>query len=185
MSASPKPRRGLLLGLGNVLCEDDGLGVVAVERLRARYEWPEELMLVDGGTLGMALLSLLEDADEVWILDAVRIEAPPGSLVRLDGDEVEPALRERLSPHQVGVADLLDALHWRDRWPTSLRVLGLVPRSLALRVGLSEPVAAGLGALEAAVVAEVRRAGHAVRPRRSDAGDRLGDDACLSHALGV
>jgi len=186
MSASSKPRRGLLLGLGNVLCEDDGLGVLALERLRVGYHWPEEMRLVDGGTLGMALLSTLEEAEEVWILDAVRVDAPPGSLVRLDGDEVEPALRERLSPHQIGVADLLDALHWRDRWPASLRVIGLVPQSLGLHVGLSEPIAAGLGVLEEVAVAEVRRAGHAVRPRRHDAArDRLGDDACLSRALGV
>lgn len=186
MSATA-PRGALVLGLGNVLCGDDGLGVVAVERLRARHHWPETLSLVDGGTLGLALLATLEEADEVWILDAVRADAPPGSLVRLDGDEVEPALRERLSPHQIGVADLLDALHWRDRWPARLRVLGLVPGSITLRVGLSEPVKAGLAALEAELVAEVRRAGYAVRPRRRHAPrDPLGnDDACLSRALGV
>ncbi len=186
MSGARSPRRALLLGLGNVLCGDDGLGVVAVERLRAHFRWPEEVALVDGGTLGLSLLSTLEEAEEVWILDAVQAEAPPGSLVRIDGSDVEPALRERLSPHQVGVADLLDALHWRDRWPRQLRVLGMVPESLALRVGLSEPVSAGLANLETAVLAEVVRAGHAVEPRRIDASrPHLLDDACLSRALGV
>jgi hydrogenase maturation protease len=186
VSAAPEPARALLLGLGNVLCGDDGLGVIAVERLRERFRWSEEVSLVDGGTLGLSLLSTLEEADEVWILDAVAAAEPPGSLVRLDGADVEPALRERLSPHQVGVADLLDALHWRDRWPRQLRVLGLVPASLALRVGLSDPVAAGLEALEAAAVDEVVRAGHVVHPRRMDAAraHRV-DDACLSRALGV
>jgi hydrogenase maturation protease len=186
MSFAP-PRHALLLGLGNLLCGDDGLGVVAVEQLRRHYWWADTVSLVDGGTLGLALLSTLEEADEVWILDAVRADAPPGSLVRLDGEEVESALRERLSPHQVGVADLLDALHWRDRWPARLRVLGLVPDSIALRVGLSGSVAAGLAALEAEVVAEVRSAGHAVHARRRDAArDGLGDDGTLlSRALGV
>jgi hydrogenase maturation protease len=183
----PAPRRALLLGLGNVLCGDDGLGVAALTRLRQSHHWPDSVSLVDGGTLGLALLSTLEEADEVWILDAVQAEAPPGSLVQLDGEQVESALRERLSPHQVGVADLLDALHWRDRWPARLRVLGLVPESIALRVGLSEPVAAGLPTLQSEVVAELRSAGHAVRARRRHgAGDRLGDaDALLSRALGV
>jgi hydrogenase maturation protease len=179
------PRSALLLGLGNVLCGDDGLGVVAVEQLRRRYHWPDTVSLVDGGTLGLALLSTLEEADEVWILDAVQAEAPAGTLVRLDGEQVESALRERLSPHQVGVADLLDALHWRDRWPARLRVLGLVPESIALRVGLSDPVAAGLAGLQGEVVAELRRAGHAVSARRRHAaGDRLAD-TLLSRALGV
>lgn len=178
--------RAVVLGLGNVLCGDDGLGVVAVERLRARFAWPEEVALVDGGTRGLALLSILEAADQVWILDAVRADGAPGSLVRIDGEEVEPALRERLSPHQIGVADLLDALHWRGRWPGQLRVLGLVPEDLSLRLGLSAPVAAGLAALEAALVAEVEGAGHAVRPGRIDAAaDRPLGDACLAGALGL
>lgn len=177
------PRRALVLGLGNVLCGDDGLGVAAVERLRQGYAWPDSVSLVDGGTLGLALLGTLEDADEVWIVDAVRAEAPPGSLVCLDGEDVEPALRERLSPHQVGVADLLDALHWRDRWPARLRVLGLVPQSIALRVGLSDAVAAGLDPLLREVVAELSRAGHRVRPRRCDgARERLAGDDRLSRA---
>lgn len=186
MSTELPPRRALLLGLGNVLCGDDGLGVVAVERLRADFRFPEEVSLVDGGTLGLSLLSTLEEADEVWILDAVQADAPPGTLVRLDGREVEPALRERLSPHQVGVADLLDALHWRGHWPAALRVLGLVPAELELRVGLSPPVAAGLATLLAAAVAEVSQAGHAVEPGRIDAHpDRRLSDACLCRALGV
>ncbi len=181
-----RPRRAVLLGLGNVLCGDDGLGVVALERLRARFRWPSEVALVDGGTRGLALLSVLEEADEVWILDAVRAEAPPGSLVRIEGEDVEPALRERLSPHQIGVADLLDALRWRDRWPEKLRVLGLVPERIALGVGLSEPVAAGLAALESAALAELAEAGHAVRVGRVDAAaDRPVGDACLARALGV
>jgi len=158
-----------------------------VEQLRRGYHWPDALSLVDGGTLGLALLSTLEDAEEVWILDAVRAEAPPGSLVRLDGEAVESALRERLSPHQVGVADLLDALHWRDRWPARLRVLGLVPDDLRLHVGLSAPVAAGLPALRDAVVSEVRRAGYPVRARSPHgAGEPHGDDGpALARALGV
>ena len=183
---SPLPRRALLLGLGNVLCGDDGLGVVAVERLAQRFHWPDEVALVDGGTRGLALLPLLEDADEVWILDAVRADALPGSLLRLGGEEVEPALRERLSPHQIGVADLLDALRWRDRWPARLRLLGLVPESIALRLGLSEPVAAALDGLVTEAAAEVARAGHSVYLRKADAGrDRLVDDARLSRALGM
>ena len=184
---SPPPvGRVLLLGLGNVLCGDDGIGVVALERLRRHFDWPEEVALVDGGTLGLALLPTLEAADEVWILDAVAAPGPPGSLVRLDGEAVEPALRERLSPHQVCVADLLDALHWLDRWPRRLRVLGLVPESIALGLGLSAPAAAGLAALEREVATELAAAGYAPRPRRADdAGARRLADACLSRALGV
>jgi hydrogenase maturation protease len=155
----------LVLGLGNVLCGDDGLGIVALERLRARYELPENVSLVDGGTLGLSLLPTLEEADCVWILDAVTADAPPGTLVAIEGERVEPALRERLSPHQVGVADLLDALHWRDTMPESLRVLGLVPETLGLEIALSPHVAAHLDELVEAAARELIEAGHAVTPR--------------------
>jgi hydrogenase maturation protease len=163
----------LVLGLGNLLCSDDGLGIVALEALRRRFEVPDDVALVDGGTLGLSLLPTLESADHVWILDAVAADAPPGTRVCLEGKSVEPALRERLSPHQIGVADLLDALHWRDTWPTQLRVLGLVPESIALGIELSPRVAEGLEGLVGEVARELREAGHILRPRTGGAHDEV------------
>jgi hydrogenase maturation protease len=177
----------LVLGLGNVLCGDDGLGVVALERLRRRFDVPSEVSLVDGGTLGLALLPTIEAARSVWILDAVDADAPPGTLVALEGESVEPALRERLSPHQIGVADLLDALHWRDTWPARVRVLGLVPEGIQLGIGLSAPVAAQLDRLVEATCQELRAAGHALAPRRFELDGALDPDRGdrFARALGV
>ena len=187
MSEPENARSALVLGLGNLLCGDDGLGVAALAELSRRFHPPPGLDLVDGGTLGLSLLPTLESADEVWILDAVAAEASPGSLVRLEGEAVEPALRERLSPHQIGVADLLDALHWRDTWPKRLRVLGLVPARMGLELGLSEPVARGLDGLIDAVASELAAAGHALVQRPggglSEPVDRGGDPA--ARALGL
>jgi len=179
--APPAEANALVLGLGNVLCGDDGLGVIALERLRRDFDLPDGVSLVDGGTLGLSLLPLLEEADTVWVLDAVDADAPPGTLVALAGEAVEPALRERLSPHQIGVADLMDALHWRDTWPSSVRVLGLVPQSLDLRIGLSDPLARGLDGLVAAIVRELSEADLTPLPRvpephgplAHDDGDRI------------
>ena len=149
-----------VLGLGNLLCGDDGVGVAAVHQLLEHWQVPEdEAAILDGGTLGMALLAHLEDAREVILLDAVYADAPAGSFVRLEGDEVEPAVRQRLSVHQVGVADLLDALRLLGEWPERLVLLGVVPLALDLRVGLSPEVAAALPRLEREAVDELRRAG--------------------------
>jgi hydrogenase maturation protease len=159
----------LVLGLGNVLLEDDGVGVLAAQRLIEEYEIPSDVRVLDGGTLGLALLPYVEDAERLILVDAVRADAPAGSLVRLDGEDVPPAVATRLSPHQVGVSDLLDGARWLQRLPSELVLLGVVPQSIELNVGLSMPVESALGALIASVVAEARELGFEFR-RKSDGG---------------
>ena len=155
----------LVLGLGNVLLEDDGVGAVAVVNLLDRYEAPEGVRVLDGGTLGLSLLPYLEDADRVILVDAVNTNDEPGTLVRLDGDDVAPAVATRLSPHQVGVADLLDGARWLERFPPRLILLGLVPRSIELHVGLSPRVRAAVGDLVERIVLEARDLGFIFRQR--------------------
>jgi len=157
----PSTTRSLLvLGLGNLLCGDDGLGAAAVSRIDRAYETPDDARLLDGGTLGLALLPHIEDASDVILVDAVRDDAAIGSLVRLSGDEVAPAVQHRLSPHQIGVADLLDGARLRGRLPESLTLLGLVPGSIELGLERSDAVEAALPLLVEAVVAEAGRLGY-------------------------
>jgi hydrogenase maturation protease len=150
----------LVLGLGNVLLGDDGLGAAAVAQLERDYRVPGGVRLADGGTLGLALLDLLAEAEHVVLVDAVRTGRPPGTLVRLDGADVADAVRDRLSPHQVGVADLLDAARLIDSYPASVVLLGLVPESIDLAVTRSNAVAGGLDELTAAIVGEVQSLGY-------------------------
>jgi hydrogenase maturation protease len=158
----------LVLGLGNVLLEDDGVGAAAVALLRERYRAPSTVQVLDGGTLGLSLLPYLQSADAVILVDAVRADAMPGSLVRLTGDDVAPAVATRLSPHQVGVADLLDGARWLGRYPDRVLLLGLVPESMNLAVGLSARVRPALPALVDRVVDEARVLGFEFRPKTAD-----------------
>ena len=160
----------LVLGLGNVLCTDDGLGVAAVEALARTYRLPPGVRVLDGGTLGLSLLHRFEAGQDAILVDAVGVEEPPGTLVRLEGRDVAPAVRDRLSPHQVGVADLLDALRLLGSHPRRLVLLGLVPESLELHVGLSPIVERRLPDLVAAVAEEIRRAGHPLMTAAGAAG---------------
>ncbi len=155
----------LVLGLGNVLLEDDGVGSAAVTRLRDRYDAPAGVRVFDGGTLGLSLLPYLDQADALILVDAVRADEAPGSFVRLDGDEVPPAVAARLSPHQVGVADLLDGARWLDRYPARVVLLGLVPQSIELGIGLTPAVAGGLDHLVARVADEAATLGFPFRPK--------------------
>ncbi len=150
----------LVLGLGNVLCGDDGAGVIVAHQLRREYVMPDGVRVVDGGTLGLDLLALVAASDRVILVDAVRAEGPPGTLVRLAGDEVAPAVYERLSMHQIGVADLLAGAALCDRYPQEVVIVGIVPEMTSLSYGCTPDVTASLPALAAAVLAELRRLGH-------------------------
>lgn len=163
----------LVLGLGNVLLGDDGLGAAAVALIERDYRIPSGVRLADGGTLGLSLLDLLGDSDNVILVDAVRTEAPPGTLVRLDGKDVMDAVRDRLSPHQVGVADLLDAARLIDCYPATVTLLGLVPDAIDLAVVRSSSVDDKLDELVGAIVREVQSFGYEmVRESETVARDR-------------
>jgi len=161
--------RLLILGLGNLLCTDDGVGPRAAQAIAETRLVPEGVQVLDGGTLGLALLPYLEDAEHAILIDAIEADAPPGTLVRLEGDEVGPAVAARLSVHQVGVSDLIEAARWRERIPPTLVLLGLVPESTELGIDLSPRVRAGMPPLVDAVVGEARALGFLLPPkRRSD-----------------
>jgi hydrogenase maturation protease len=154
----------LVLGLGNLLLGDDGAGPAVIAGLRKKHGPPAGVRMVDGGTLGLSLLPYLEDARRVILVDAVAADAPAGTLVRLDGADVGPAVAERLSPHQVGVADLLEGARWHDRQPERLVLLGVVPETIALGVGLSGPVRRALPRLIDLVCREIRTCGFRLLP---------------------
>jgi hydrogenase maturation protease len=160
-----RPENLLVLGLGNVLCGDDGAGVAAVELLLRRYDVPPGASVLDGGTLGLSLLPWVEDARAAILVDAVRADGPPGSLVRLEGRDVSLAARERLSVHQIGVADLLGGALLVGRLPERLVLLGIVPESVELRYGRSPSVEAGLPALVDRVVSEAEAWGYRFVPK--------------------
>ena len=143
-----------------MLLGDDGLGAAAVACLERDYRLPPDVRLEDGGTLGLSLLGLLAESEHVILVDAVRADGPPGTLVRLDGAEVNDAVRDRLSPHQVGVADLLEAARLIDRYPASVTLLGLVPDTIDLAVVRSSAVDDKLDELVAAIVSEMQSLGH-------------------------
>jgi hydrogenase maturation protease len=159
----------VVLGLGNLLRRDEGLGIRALERLRERYALSESAQLVDGGTLGLELLCYLEGAARLLVLDAALTEGPPGTLLRLVGDEVPAFFGMRTSPHEVGLADLLAVTRLRGTEPGEVVVLGMQPAVVELGWDLSEPVATRLDALVDLAVSELRSWGIAVTERNPQA----------------
>ncbi len=152
----------LVLGLGNPLMGDDGLGLRALARLR--QEWAVNgAELVDGGTWGMNLLPLIEDARRVLLLDAIDVGATPGTLVELEQDQIPRLFARKLSPHEVDLREVLALADLRGTMPAETVALGLQPADVSMSTDLTPVVAAGMDALLEAVVRRLRRAGHECR----------------------
>ena len=145
----------LVLGIGNILIQDEGLGVRAVERLQTLYSLPPEVRAVDGGVMGLDLLPYLEDAERVLILDAVQTGRPPGSVVRLEGPEIPTVLALKTSIHQVGLQELLAVSRLRGTLPASITLWGMQPAALEISTELSHTVSAALDSLVEAVAEDI------------------------------
>lgn len=144
-----------IIGVGNPLMADDGLGIVAAERLAA-LDWPPGIEVLDGGTAGLALLDLFADARAVILLDAVAMGTAPGTLRRFTAADLSalPAAEPGLSAHAGGLAEVLALARELGQLPP-LVLFGVEPARVEWGSGLSPAVAAALECLVTAVRAEV------------------------------
>lgn len=134
----------VVLGLGNLLMQDDGLGVHTIRALRENFMWPEHVEMVDGGTLGLDLLPLVTDSARLLIIDAMDMGNEPGTVMRLEGEDVPKAWSQKLSVHQAGVQDLLNIAYFQGWQPQKLVVLGIQPAAVTPGLGLTESVGGAL-----------------------------------------
>lgn len=149
----------VVLGVGNTLLEDEGIGVRAVEELQHRYTLPPDVQVIDGGTAGMELLESLEDADKLIIVDCVRVNQPPATVIRRIDDEVPAFFRTKISPHQIGISDVLAALQLRERFPKHLALIGIQPKRLETGIELTPEIAATMPQVLAMMVEELTNFG--------------------------
>ena len=152
--------RYAVLGLGKRLETDEALGAIVVERLQTEPALLESLPdpgsveMIDGGTVGLALLPYLMGLDGLVVVDAINANREPGTLIDLEGSAL---IRHDLvmSVHDLGAGELLGALHVLDAWPRRVRVVGLEPQAIELGLNLTPPVAAGVPALLETVAAHL------------------------------
>jgi hydrogenase maturation protease len=162
--------RILVLGIGNILWADEGFGVRVVEAIADRYELPDRVTLLDGGTQGLYLLPHLEGADTAIIVDAIDYGFAPGTLQVLRDEAVPAVLAARkLSLHQTGFQELLALMALRGRAPVRLVLVGVQPALLDdYGGGLTETVARQVEpAVEAVLGLLAGEHGIVARPRRA------------------
>jgi hydrogenase maturation protease len=144
-------RRKIILGVGNLLNRDEGVGIHAVRALQAQSTLGAEWEIVDGGTLGLNLLPLVEEASHLIVLDAMDARRAPGTLIELPRDEVPLFSTLKMSQHQLLFQEVLGLAHVRGHLPEHLVILGIQPADLSVGVELSPVVARALPQLLARV----------------------------------
>jgi len=145
-----------IIGVGNPLMGDDGIGIAVAERLAA-LSLPAGVEVIDGGTGGLTLIDLMAGAERVILLDAVEMGLPPGSIARFEAGDIEPAAENAaLSLHETGLAAVFALGRELGTLPERITVFGVEPESVERRLGLSPLVAAALAPLADQVLAEIQ-----------------------------
>jgi hydrogenase maturation protease len=132
--------RTVVLGLGNMLMADDGVGLAALARLQDEWFAPRGVSLVDGGTWGMNLLHVVEGADHLLIFDAIDTGGPPGSVIKLEGNDIPRFLAQKVSPHQIDLREVLALAELRGMLPEHIVALGIQPARVEMSTTLSPVV---------------------------------------------
>ena len=159
-----KPIR--ILGVGNVLCTDDGLGPYAIKALEAQYEFPEDVEVIDLGTPGLDFTPYLADARMVIVLDTVKGEESPGTLRLLrDGEIVAKPPPSRMSPHEPGLREALMATELAEMNPDEILLVGVIPESTEQGTKLTDAVREAVPSVIETVVAELERLDRAPEKR--------------------
>ncbi len=162
-----------ILGIGNILLSDEGIGVHAINKLKDEYEFPEYVRLIDGGTMGLDLLPFFEGNDKVLIIDAVNFRKEPGTIDIIEGDKIPDFLTSKLSVHQIGLPDMLFAARLMGIIPTEMCLIGMQPKSMESGIDLSEEIKMKLEPLVEKVLQRLQDWGVEVIPKRKAERDLL------------
>ena len=157
--------RILVLGVGNTLMGDDGVGVYAVQALSERYDLPAHVRVVDGGVAGLRLLSEIATADYMIIVDAMKHGGEAGMIQRFHGNEIIPRRGPLVSAHEGGIAELLATAEFTGQLPPT-DIIGVEPLSVdTVVLELSPPLSCALPQVIAAIVELLQARGVALNEK--------------------
>ncbi len=147
----------LILGVGNILLRDEGVGIRVVEKLKNECLLPDDVEVIDGGTLGLRLIPYLEGREAIFIIDAIDRGGRPGELFRIEADGIDDIYNTRkLSAHQIGLREVLALSRLQKTLPKRVCLFGIQPQSVDIGLELSEPVSSRLNELIKILLEEVK-----------------------------
>ncbi|MSM39252.1 MAG: hydrogenase maturation protease [Geobacter sp.] len=155
----------LIFGAGNLLLSDEGFGVHCIRYLEKHYSFPEEVELYDGGTLGIMVTHKFEEAERAYIIDVVEAAGTPGELLRFEKDDIMlNRIPVKLSPHQIGIQEMLLLSEMRGGSPDRITLIGVIPESLDASDQLSPTLQARLDDVAGMILKDLAADGVAVLP---------------------
>jgi hydrogenase maturation protease len=158
----------MVLGIGSILFSDEGFGVRVIEKMQKLYEFPENVLLVDGGVLGINLLGVISKPDHLIVVDAIRHRGSPGDLYRLAGDAIPERIRAKNSLHQVDFLEALTLCRALDKVPETV-IVGVEPEDIdTLSIELTPTLQAKVDPVIEMVLAEFDRLGVSYRKGKAD-----------------
>jgi hydrogenase maturation protease len=158
----------MVLGIGCILYSDEGFGVRVVEKMERIYEFPENVLLVDGGVLGINLLGVISKPDHLIVVDAIRNKGKPGDLYRLEGDAIPERIRAKNSLHQVDFLEALTLCQALDHVPKTV-IIGVEPEDIDTQsLELTPPIQAKVDPVIEMVLSELERLGVTYKKGNAD-----------------
>ena len=155
----------VLLGVGNILLTDEGLGVHVVEDLKANYTFTPQISLIDGGTMGMELLTYMRGMKKILLIDAVNGGEAPGTIYEFPHRELEQYFTDHISVHEVGMQDILRIRAIQENPLEDAIVIGVEPESLDVGFEPSAPVQKALPEVKERVLRVLREWGVQIEPK--------------------
>lgn len=155
MEKTNKTPRITILGIGNTLFSDEGVGIHLLPILEDKFQNDADIEIIEGLTDGMKLLGPVEDAENLIIIDAINAGKEGGTIIALKGDDIPAYFGIKMSIHQMGFQEVLLAAKMRERYPKQIVMFGMQPTSLELGVELTEINRAKLPELAKAVIGQV------------------------------
>lgn len=157
-----------VMGVGNVLLRDEGFGVKLLYLLKAKYDFPEKVVLIDGGTAGIFLSPEIDYLEKLLIIDVVKAEGEPGEVkVYEKEDFFIDRLPLKLSPHQLGLQEVLLLNEIKGTCPKEVKLIGVVPKSIETGTGLTPELEKRLPEIEKMVVEILKEWGAPPREKES------------------
>lgn len=160
--------RILILGIGNILLQDEGAGIWAVRKFQEEYIVPSNVEVIEGGTGGVKLLSLIEEFENLIIIDTVRGNGQPGEVYRLFPGDIKAQDSPLFSTHEGGIIELLYLSELFGKRPHVI-IIGIQPLEIAkIGLDLTPPIYNSLGTVIKAVIKELKRLNVPIKKRITD-----------------